>query len=87
MKKMKPEIVALIHTPRIEVERLMREGRISHSTFIGYLAVWRWCSPRFGGWENVVQDAFYDLHGKDAYHRRVNRVREACGFYPIPFLA
>lgn len=48
-----------------------------------YLALWEWCGHRFSGRAGQKQEAFWEKYGKEAFYRRVNKVRAACGFEPL----
>lgn len=47
------------------------------SQWYTYLALWEWSSTLFS---SKKQDDFYSKFGKDAYLKRINKVRTACGF-------
>lgn len=68
-----------------EVERMWNQGRLSDREWHRYRFAWTWCAAR---WSNVCragekQERFWNRFGKEAYYRRMNRVRRICGFAPI----
>lgn len=63
-----------------EMERFFHYGIITYNEFWAYVSVWEWCSPRMGGRAGEKQDKFWEKYGKEAYYKRINKVRAAFGF-------
>lgn len=55
--------------------RYLHEGRITQKTFEHFCLFWDWCAPRFSGSAAIRQERYYNKMGKDAYYRRMERVR------------
>ena len=63
-----------------EVKALYDWGHIDERTWRRYLFAWTWSDFRFGGSIGCKHEAFWTKHGKHAYYRRINRVRNVLGF-------
>jgi hypothetical protein len=59
-----------------QVTRFYYEGRISDREYNRFCGAWLWGAAHLASMEH---DRFYALHGKDAYYRRINRMRRALG--------
>ena len=55
-------------------ERFLHEGRLAQRVFDHYW-MFHWAEPRFSGSAGVVQERFYNRFGKDAYFRRIDRMK------------
>jgi hypothetical protein len=68
-----------------QVESMLHRGLIGQSDFEAYCAVWTWINFRAS--DTVMasdkQDRFWGKYGKDAFYRRVNKVRAAFGCEPL----
>ena len=80
VKTIKPSIAKFLHLSLEQVECCLGYGLISAADFAGYKAVWAWSSAKFGGSIADRHEAFWNQFGQDAYYRRINKVRAACGF-------
>lgn len=84
---MKQEITRLLRLNLSfnNVESLWLNGRITEKTWLAWVRVWEWLSPKFGGNPGLRHEIFWEKFGQDAYFRRINKVRVAFGFEPIAF--
>ena len=58
----------------LEAERFLHEGRLAQRVFDHYW-MFHWAAPRFSGSAGFVQERFYNRFGKDAYFRRIDRMK------------
>ena len=71
--------------PLAEAEYRYNNGLLSEKDFYQYIFVWIWTTARFSNNFSASdkQDKFYTIHGREAFYRRINRVRKICGFKPL----
>ena len=55
-------------------ERFLHEGRLAQRVFDHYW-MFHWAAPRFSGSSGFVQERFYNRFGKEAYYRRIDRMK------------
>lgn len=67
----------------LHLSRNDAEKHLGGRTLRSYVAIWEWCGFRSGGRAGAKQEAFWQAHGKEAFYRRINKVRAACGFAPM----
>jgi hypothetical protein len=66
-----------------EANNLYAQGLMSDHNWRVYKFFWTWTAPRFCGIEACRQERAFMRLGKDAYYRRINRVRNWAGFSPL----
>lgn len=60
-------------------------GQISYVLYKKYCSVWDWSAPRWTGRAGMKQESFWGKYGKNAYYKRINKIRRAFGFTEIEF--
>lgn len=65
------------------MEHMVRDGTISQNEFEAYCAVWEWCAYRLSGNAAMKQESFWNRFGKEAFYRRMNKVRSAFNLSPV----
>lgn len=82
---MKKKIHRLLKFSAAEMEQQYRSGFVSQLDYDVYLRVWIWLNVRCSSYVNAenTQILFIRKYGRKAYHRKINRTREAFGFEPL----
>lgn len=62
-----------------QAARYWREGRISDRDWNRFERAWTWSAGRLSGSAAFEQQQYYDHHGREAYNRRINRMRRVLG--------
>ena len=71
------------HYSMAQVDELLRQGRITDDQHADFEAAWEWSNVRMGGQAGRRQDAYYNAHGREAYHAKINETRAALGLQPL----
>lgn len=58
-----------------QVTKMLHWGNIDSRTFERWCLFSDWAAPRFSGCAGFKQERFYNRFGKEAYWRRIERIR------------
>lgn len=61
---------------------LVGNVRFSERARRRYRMLWEWCTFRYS---SAAQDQFWNLHGREAFYRRMERARRIARFYGAKF--
>ncbi len=81
--KIKTSVRKFLSYSLAEVEAFYRQCRISDRDYLTFRAIWTWSSPKLGGPAEIKHEQFWRRFGAEAYYRRINKVRAACGYAPL----
>lgn len=82
---MHPSIERVRHLTYDQAESMHYHGRLSERDWKTFQLLWSWGCGRMSGSAGFNQDIYFRTHGKEAYTRRINRVRRLMGLelYPV----
>ncbi len=82
---MKKRLHYLMQFSMEQIETMYARGFVGYHEYWAYVYCWRWANMRSSNIHNAsaIQDRFFTQYGREAFYRRINKVRNHFGFKPL----